>query len=114
MSTELVPVLKVKITQDDLNHKGMVKGHIVYQLMNHTKQPLQKITAAIARQELLFSLSEFIDAAYADHKYTQKDLHAMMIKAIKKTWPGMLDGIQGSRIRHQIKEQIKRVYGQGN
>lgn len=108
--TDKKPILKIKILDEDLNHYGMVKGEVVFKVMEHSKQSLAKIMGAFDAQELQVSLAEIIEEMAQSRQYTKRDVAKEVIKALKKTYPSMMKTDIGAQMKTGIKHEVNSAF----
>lgn len=104
-----VGTLHVKITPEDFNERGLVKGELVYKIWSNSKQPLSRIIDALNQHELQFSMKEFIRSAIQDGKLGAWSLKKKIVEAMKLVYPQLMGKPKWQLIHQQIKREIAKA-----
>jgi hypothetical protein len=104
------PHLQIRITPEDYTSNGLIKGDLIFQIMENSKQSLTKIASALHENGEWFSLMGFIQAARESGKYGAWSLKKILVKAIKDVLPEMVESDGWPDTHRQIKKEIQRAY----
>lgn len=105
-----IPTLHVRITADDMNDRGLVKGEVVWKIFQTSKQPLARIMDALNAHELQFSMKEFVKCAADSGQYGEWSLKKMIVAAMKLVYPTLMGTNKWQLMHAQLKKEIKQVF----
>lgn len=112
--SEQIPVINFRILPEDFTKDGLVKGGIIFQLMDKSRQPLKAIAESMHSQRIWFSMTGFIEEAFKSTKFTQRECEGLLLKTCRDVLPELMNSKQGKKIKSDLKREVKRIYGQSN